>query len=156
MAIPFSHATYILGIESTVTQTTQVVSKTETDPSDEIMFFGRVDPGFNGTINYLGFALELNSVACSSSTSVTAKWQISAQGAAWFDLPGFSSTTTWVSGGAALNFYDVFDATTLGASNDNTPFDIRLVISATTGDSRTYSVTATVTDCKARVFGDSE
>jgi hypothetical protein len=148
MGISYDHAQYVVDLRLILGEGTSEIEKTA-PITDEEFYRSQVDPGFDGTISTLEADLYFDRYS-SVIQSVTWKFQVKSQGqSTWTDL--ISKTESW--GGYAQSHEKVSKAAADLGVNDDAPFEIRLIASASTA--ATVKVRIGTYTPAVRVIGES-
>lgn len=151
MTIEFDHVQYASGVRLMLGETSAEYKHTAPF-TDREFYRSLIDPGFAGTISHLEGDLYFEG-ATTVVQNVTWKWQIRSKGqSTWTDL--HTAVTEQWSGATDTGIRVGLDVASLGV-NDDVPFEIRIIATASTAATVTVRIGDTNKIPAVRVIGVS-
>jgi hypothetical protein len=151
MGIVFEHAQYAVDVQNMLGSATAEIKATAPMTEQE-MYRALVNPGFEAQMSYLTLDLFFEGGA-SAIQNVTWKWQMRGKGqTTWLDL--HTPVTEQWTGGTATGLRAIKETAALGA-HTTAPFELRLVVSASTAATITVRIGGTYKTPSVLLRGES-
>jgi hypothetical protein len=127
MTIKFTHAQYIVPLESKLGVSPLTIEKAFTVAAQDEIFRDLFDPGFSSSIDFLEAALFFNLGVTTNPQNLTWLWQArELGGSSWVDL--HVAVVDAVTGGDDVGIRVGLDAAALTADADSAPLEIRFLV----------------------------